>query len=64
MMWLGTERNCIPTVTLPTSRVPAMDVLTTGMCSDSSDSNTLHSENARDIYQVVLVIGLGPPETV
>ena len=36
-----TQRS--PTVILPTRRVPAMDVLTTGMCSDSSDSKTLHS---------------------
>ena len=41
--------RCIPTVTLPTSRVPAMDVLTTGMCSDSSDSNTLHSRRWRSV---------------
>ena len=31
-----------PTVILPTSRVPAMDAFTTGMCSESSDSKTLH----------------------
>ena len=38
------HEEAAPTVTLPTSRVPAMDVLTTGMCSDSSASNTLHKQ--------------------
>ncbi len=33
----------LPTVTLPTSLVPAMEVFTTGMWSASSASNTLHT---------------------
>ena len=35
----GADRS--PTVIRPTSRVPAMDAFTTGICSDNSDSNTL-----------------------
>jgi hypothetical protein len=50
---MSRQRSSAPTVILPTSRVPAMDAFTTGMCSDSSDSKTLqHSREALSITDI------------